>query len=111
MTDFMGFVAGAIIALGTTTLAQGYEIKSETLARASAEARAAARIGYIRGTIAHDQTPVITMGEISDDVVRRAVEEEIDLLPTGSIRVPEKVLKPKIEWEIFDKYGRPVKRY
>ena len=51
----LGFVA----VLNSIFLSQSYEVKPDRKIEASAAARAAARVGDLRGTIGYDSFPVI----------------------------------------------------
>ncbi len=106
----MGIAASVLIALGTTTLAQATEIKTDNRIEVSAATRAAIRVGGIRGTISFDEQPVVTIHEVSEGETGPASKPNVDPFPTGSIAIPNAVPEPKIEWDVFDKYGRPVKR-
>lgn len=121
------------MALGTISIAQGYEVKNDKKIEASAAARAASRIGEIRGTIPHTKQPdLVTRNtlritpnvEESQDILPRPAwkppqvesnplppvvkdrrSDETDDISTGSVNS-----KPMIRWELFDKYGRPIER-
>lgn len=115
-------VASVAIALMTSTSALAQTVKyDETVAKAAA-AKAAEKIGDIRGTIGYDQKPDMVTKE---DLVEKQVNTSflptpvkglppisflptgIDLTTTGSIQKTKN--KPRIIWEKFDRYGNPIK--
>lgn len=132
------FTLGILLALNTTTIAQSsYQVRNDKTIEAGAAARAAARIGGMRGTIDFDEVPVIVNTSESrepeasnlntglaprpawapkDDkeqlppMVKGEPPEGVDTMATGSIRVTPKSPRKRIQWEIFDANGRIVKR-
>lgn len=129
---------GVFLALNTTAIAQStYEVKNDKAIEASAAARAAARIGEIRGTISFDEVHFVvqnidgvTPSATSIDnglaprpswtpengkkklppMVKSPIPQGIDTMPTGSILKPAASPSKRIEWDVFDKFGRIVKR-
>lgn len=128
--------ASFFLALSSVTIADDYQVRTDKKIEASAAARAAARIGDIRGTISFDQLPSIVKpsdlrkkqiknGQQSDlsprpswvppkkkdgslpPVVSREYEERLDKTLTGSIK-PKLRKRSKFEWAVFDKYGNPI---
>jgi len=120
--------ASLAIAMMTSTsvLAQTAQY-DETIAKAAA-AKAAEKIGDIRGTISYDETPdIVTIEHLKNKPLNTSflpqpstVEQNglppmtsnaygVDLTTTGSISVREPGLKNKIVWEKFDRYGNPIK--
>ncbi|MEM7289321.1 MAG: hypothetical protein AAF412_02930 [Pseudomonadota bacterium] len=131
-------ILSLLLSLGTTILAQSYEVTNDKRVEAGAQARAAARIGEIRGTLSHDDVPVILMPgpnkknsdkvsqiyELQSPVWMRSNPHEnaqqqiampepefgTDSISTGSI-VPEAAKEPRerVIWDIFDSDGNLVK--
>lgn len=121
-----------IVALGLTALAQGYEVKTDKRIEAGAAARAASRIGDIRGTIGYDDVPHMTT--LDAFVTPPVVEPETNFLPRPAWTPPKRdraVLPPMVDdqyapdrsistgnvrrnvpstWELFDADGNPVRR-
>ena len=131
---------GFVLAINSVFLTQSYQVKPDNKIEASAAARAAARIGALRGTISYDRTPVIltpsslkhrkgfknTQGNQSiypaknDSEIKQQIQPivqnsdiviVIDPVTTGSIKRERSVPRPRpVLWQLFNKYGRPVER-
>ena len=121
-------VTGLAIALMTTTSALAQTAKfDESIAKAAA-AKAAEKIGEIRGSIDYDQVPdMVRKEDLLDKPVNTSflpqttkpneaalppmtsVTPGVDLTVTGSIRAPRPKYKEIIVWEKFDRYGNPIK--
>ncbi len=127
---------GFFLAVSSITFASDYQVRTDKTIEASAAARAAVRIGEIRGTISHDQIPAIIVpsdlkesrktGQQNTDLsprpswvppekdeealpplVTREYEEDLDQTLTGSIKKPEPQRRGFM-WEVFDQYGNRV---
>ena len=125
------FGFNVVLALGLTVAAQGYEVKNDKNIEASAAARAASRIGDIRGSIGFDDVAVIVV--IQDPTIEPPQDENLmprpawnppevdkEILPpmvdnnfapdrsilTGSVNTPSET-----DWELFDADGEPIRRF
>lgn len=116
-------LAGLAFALMTSTSALAQSVKyDQTIAKAAA-AKAAEKIGDMRGAIKLGQKPDMVTKE---DLIVKPVNTSflpspkkkslppvsffpagVDLTTTGSI--PKARPKPRIIWEKFDRYGNPIK--
>ena len=137
----INFSLGILLALNPTAIAQSsssdYQVKTDRSIEASAAARAAARIGELRGTIGYEQLPIEIM--TSDDqetsgnglnsglapgssrfplenekqlppMVDAQKPNKIDQTTTGSIPNKGDRSRKRVEWDIFDSNGRIIKR-
>lgn len=120
--------ASLAIAMMTSTSVLAQTVKyDETVAKAAA-AKAAEKIGDIRGTIGYDETPdIVTKEDLKDTPVNTSflpqpsTEKQsglppmtsnaygVDLTTTGSISVREPGVQRRVIWEKFDRYGNPIK--
>lgn len=120
--------ASLAIAMMTSTSVLAQTAKyDETVAKAAA-AKAAEKIGDIRGTIGYDETPdIVTKEDLKDTPVNTSflpqpsTEKQsglppmtsnaygVDLTTTGSISVREPGVQRRVIWEKFDRYGNPIK--
>lgn len=128
---------GIFLALTSVTVAQSYEVKNDKKIEASAAARAAARIGNLRGSISFDQPAALATGEETVDRVKPDVEGNLAPRPAWEPPKSGKKLPPmvkhntlpagvdqtltgsikqradrseRIKWDVFDKYGRIINR-
>jgi len=115
-------LTGFAIALMTSTSALAQSVKYDAKIAKAAAAKAAEKIGDIRGTIGYDQVPdMVTKKDLIDKQVNTSflpqpnkslppissLSNGIDLRTTGSIQ--KKNYKPRVIWEKFDRYGNPIK--
>jgi len=128
--------ASFFLALSSITFADEYQVRTDKNIEASAAARAAKRIGDIRGTISYDQMPgIIAPSDLKPG--KKVHQENSDLSPRPSWVPPAKDSEPlpplvtrdyirgldqtltgsierseptrrNFEWEIFDKYGQRI---
>ncbi len=128
--------ASFFLALSSITFADDYQVRTDKSIEASAAARAAERIGDIRGTISYDQVPALMTPSDLEPKMPKA-ERQSDLSPRPSWVPPEKdaeALPPLVtrdhiegldqtltgsikrspskrrnfEWDIFDKDGNRI---
>lgn len=115
-------LTGFAIALMTSTSALAQSVKYDAKIAKAAAAKAAEKIGDIRGTIDYDQVPdMVTKEDLIDKQVNTSflpqpnkslppissLSNGIDLRTTGSIQ--KKNYQPRVIWEKFDRYGNPIK--
>lgn len=114
--------ASVAIALMTSTSALAQTVKYDVSIAKAAAAKAAEKIGDIRGTIGYDQIPdMVTKEDLVDKQVNTSflpapskslppisyLPNGIDLRTTGSIQKTRH--KPEVIWEKFDRNGNPIK--
>ena len=128
--------ASFFLALSTAIFAEEYQVRTDKTIEAGAAARAAKRVGDIRGTISFDKIPVFVRAsdlssikagrtENSDlsprpswvppvkdnetlpPLVTREYLEGLDQTLTGSINRPIPKRR-NFEWEIFDSNGNRI---
>ena len=128
--------ASFFLALSTVTFAEEYQVRTDKTIEAGAAARAAKRVGDIRGTISYDTVPKFVgfsvlepaklkpesnsdlsprpswvppekEGEALPPLVNRQHINGIDQTLTGSIQ-PSIPKRRNFEWEVFDKDGNRV---
>ena len=115
-------LTGFAIALMTSTSALAQTVKYDEKIAKAAAAKAAEKIGDIRGTIGYDQVPdMVTREDLVDSEVNTSflpasskslppvsfLPNGIDLTTTGSIQKANE--KSVVIWEKFDRYGNPIK--
>ncbi len=120
-------VTGIALALmtGSSALAQTAKF-DQSVAKAAAR-KAAEKVGEIRNSINYDQKPeMVKEKDLKEKNVNTSflppipdsnkktlppmtsVNPHLDMTFTGSIAQPKKVVKPRIIWEKFDRYGNPI---
>ena len=116
---------GILIALTVSVASEGYQVQPDRMIEASAAARAAEKVGDIRGSISFDEvsektevkpkpTPVVAPPPATPEPKIQPITENldgpgIDRMPTGSIQKNVPSTSP-MQWQIFDSEGKPVYR-
>ncbi len=117
--------AGIFVALAVSVVSENYQVKPDRMIEASAAARAAEKIGALRGSIPFDKTadsisvkkpptplvvptPSLPAGPTMQPVTSNGDDFGVDDMPTGSIK--KEPPKPHLHWQIFDSQGNPVYR-
>lgn len=116
-------VAGVAIALMASTSSLAQTVKYDVSIAKAAAAKAAEKIGDIRGSIDYDQEPdMVTKQDLVDKELNTSffpmptkdslppisfLPNGVDLRTTGSIQ--KKKYKTKIVWDKFDRDGNLIK--
>ena len=115
---------GIFLALAVSVVSESYQVVPDRMIEASAAARAAEKIGTIRGSISYKEAPrsmsvkrapapIIVPSPVTSEPAMQPVTDQrdtfgVDTMPTGSIQ--KMPAKPTRQWQIFDAQGKPVYR-
>ncbi len=122
--------ASIALALMASTSVAAQTVKYDTTIAKAAAAKAAEKLGKIRGSIDYDQVPdMVTLetlkaqdnkvSSIPDYNIPTEPKEDtllsitsifpsLDKTVTGSIQTRKSSIKRKVIWEKFDRYGNPI---
>lgn len=116
---------GVFIALAVSVVSENYQVQPDRMIEASAAARAAEKIGTLRGSIPFDKvTDSLSVKNVPAPMIVPTLPQPVepamqpvtnkgdgfgvDDMPTGSIEPTPQ--KPSLRWQIFDSQGNPVYR-